>query len=150
MSCIVHLHTVMDIIIIIFLLHLQVKIMILLLTFLRCIGEFDTWHSNIFQFLLCAKSTTNIVKEVAAFFYGNGLSLRYATLIYLLCNEQASFLTSHTLFTFYSFWHSDKTTSNHAQYYNMKHKKFLWINGLDHLRMEPVLLEKSNITLGVN
>jgi hypothetical protein len=94
----------------------QVTIMILLLTFLICcIGEFDIWPSNIFQFLVCAKpTTTTTVKEVAAFFYENGLPLRY------------------------------------AQYYNMKHKKCMWINVYDQTRMEPVFLEKSNITLGVN
>jgi hypothetical protein len=29
-------------------------------------------------------------------------------------------------------------------------QKFMWINGTDHPRMEHVLPERSNITLGVN
>ena len=59
-----------------------------LLTFFRCcIGEFDTWSSNIFQLLICAKSTTTTVREISAFFYANGLPLLYSTLFYLLCNE---------------------------------------------------------------
>jgi hypothetical protein len=57
---------------------------------------------------------------------------------------------SHTIFTFYNLWQSDKSTIHHPQYYNMKHRKFMWINGDDHLRMEPVLPERSDITLGLN
>jgi hypothetical protein len=32
----------------------------------------------------------------------------------------------------------------------MKHRKFMWINGTDHPRIEPVVPERSDITLGVN
>jgi hypothetical protein len=122
----------------------------LLLTFLRlCIGEFDTWPSNIFHLLVCTRPTAATIREVAAFFYGNGLPLCYASFFYLTCNEQASFLTTQIMFTIYSLWYSDKTTCHHARYYNVKHKTFMWINGSDHPQMEPVSPERSDM-LGVN
>jgi hypothetical protein len=54
------------------------------------------------------------------------------------------------MFTFYSLWISDKTTSHHAKYYNMKHKTFMW-NGSDHHQLEPIVShETSEITFGVH
>jgi hypothetical protein len=41
-------------------------------------------------------------------------------------------------------------TIHHAKYYNVKHKKYMWINGSDHPRLEPVLCETSVIALGID
>jgi len=123
----------------------------LLLTLLRsCIGEFESWPSNIFQLCVCDRPSATNIREVAAFFYGNGLFFRYASFFYVMCNERGSALATSSMFIFYSPWHSDKTTSHHAQYYNMKHKTFIWINGSDHPQLEPVVSpERSDITFGV-
>jgi hypothetical protein len=123
----------------------------LLRTLLRfCTGEFESWPSNIFQLCVCTRPSAANIREVAAFFYGNGLPLRYASFFYLMCNERGRLITTQTMFAFYTLWHSDKTTSHHAQYYNMRHKTFMWINGSDHPQLEPVSPEWSDITLGVD
>jgi len=110
-----------------------------------------SWPSNIFQLCVCDRPSATNIREVVAFFYGNGPSFRYASFFYLICNERGSALTTTPMFTFYSLWHSDKTTSHHAQHYNMKHKIFMWIKGSGHPQLEPVVSpEKSNITFGVD
>jgi hypothetical protein len=48
---------------------------------------------------------------------------------------------------FYSLWNSDKTTNHHGKYYNMKPKKYMWINESDLPQLEHV---SPDITLGID
>ena len=125
--------------------------MILLLPFLRCcIGEFDAWPSTILKLLFIDKPNVVGIRDLSAFFFGNGLSLRYAGFFYDKCNEQAKVIETIMMFSHYSLWYNDKQTLHHIKYYNVRQKKFMWINGRDHPRLEPVSSEESDIPLGVN
>lgn len=124
---------------------------LLLLPFLRCcIGEFDAWPSTILQLLFIDKPHPEGIKDLSAFFFGNGLSLRYASFFYDKCNEQANIIETIIMFSHYSLWYNDKQTLHQIKYYNVRQKKFMWINGRDHPQLEPVLPEESDIPLGVN
>jgi hypothetical protein len=84
-----------------------------LLLFLSCcIGEFDTWPSNIFRLLFIDNPHPAAIRDVSAFFYGNNLSLRYASLFYVICNEEASLHSINTMFTLYSLWYTHKNNTS--------------------------------------
>jgi hypothetical protein len=122
----------------------------LLLAFLRaCIAEFNDWPSEILHLLFCDEAKTTHIRDVCAFLYGNGLPLTFATKLYLFLNDDSDHLTANSIRTFYNLWHDDTATAHHAKYYNVRHKKYLWINGSDHPPFEPVLPEFSEIALGI-
>jgi hypothetical protein len=96
---------------------------------------------------VCEKPHTVNVRDFCASCYGNGLPLRFATSLYLLVNAHCNDVTSQTIYTLYDLWHSDHSTIHHASYFNVMHGKYMWINGSNHPRLEPVLPEPSDITL---
>jgi hypothetical protein len=110
-----------------------------------CIEDFDVWPSNILHSLICDKPYTKGVRDFCAFCYGNGLPLRFAKTFFVLCNDQCNHISSYTIYTFYNLWHTDTSTNHHA-HYNVKHKKYIWINGSDHhwLHSRFVLFKRSN------
>jgi hypothetical protein len=93
------------------------------------LGPIDTWPSYILRFLFVHYVTTNAVKKVAAFFFGNDVPLDITKPIYRLCNDTYSQDTEMQIDHFYRLWQSSYYKKHMASYYNMLHQTFIWING---------------------
>jgi hypothetical protein len=52
--------------------------------------------------------------------------------------------------TFYNLWFYDSSVDHHAIYYNVKHKKYMWINGSDHHQLEVCIPERSEPIMGID
>ena len=76
------------------------------------------WPSTIFKLLFIDGPHPTAIREVSAFFYGNGLSLRYASFFFVVCNERTGILETHAVFTHYCIWYTEKQKLHHAKYYN--------------------------------
>ena len=79
------------------------------------------------------------VRNVAAFFYGHYVSLGVASRVYTICNPyKAHHLIPYAMGGYYSNFYSLCDTCHMAQYYDVQHVLIMWVNGLNHLKLEPV------------
>jgi len=108
----------------------------------------DTWPQTIIILLFLENTISVNIYQASAVFYGHGVPFRNASQFYKWCNEHGGLLVTLTMGIFYSIWVSEIDTLHLAQWYNTKHKKFLWINELNHPQLEPVSPHEPNIPLG--
>ena len=102
------------------------------------LGDVDTWPSHIIGFLFLEFPTCNIIKRLAAFFYGNDISPSLVAGVYELCNADYTSLVGSAMRNFYFEWQRKRFTLHLSQYYDVRLRQFLWINGSSLPRREVV------------
>ena len=113
----------------------------LLLYFLEaCIGAFDLWPAYVLEILICKPSTPQNIRTLVTFYYGHDVPLGVASRVYTICNpyKETHYLISYAMGGYYSYFYSRCDTSHMAQNYDVQHGLLLWVNGLNHLQLEPV------------
>ena len=93
------------------------------------LGDVDTWPSHIIGCLFLEFPTINIIKRLAAFFYGNDISPSLAVGVYELCNADYTSLVGSAMRNFYFEWQRKSFIPHLSQYYDIRLRQFLWING---------------------
>ena len=114
----------------------------LLLQFLEvCIGgTFDLWPAYVQKILFSASSTPENIRTLAAYFYGHDVPLGVASTTYTICNPTEKQTTSSlVLWGYYANFYSRRNTRHLAQYFDVQHGLLMWVNGLPHHQLEPVL-----------
>ena len=111
-----------------------------LLQFLELIVEdFNFWPTDVLIDILIRVLTNETIERVASFAYGNGVPLRLLSRFLRLCGRDRSEVSFTHLFSLYHMWKVESSALHQASYYNVKHKRFCWINGEDHNQNEYVL-----------
>ena len=78
---------------------------------------------------------------MAAFLYGHDVPLGVAHRLYTICNphKQYHYLVPYAMGGYYAYFHNHHNAIHMAQYYDVRRGEMLWVNGRDHLQLEPVL-----------
>jgi hypothetical protein len=104
------------------------------------LGPIDTWPSYIIEYLFVNTPTPEVVKELTAFFYGNGVSKSSAYWLYHACNHAAA-TTEHVRALFYLryfLWQKSSYVQRISPYYNVFLKKFVYLSGSYYTQFHPI------------
>jgi hypothetical protein len=100
-----------------------------LLSFLEeKLGPITAWPSQVLRLLFVDAGTSLTMTSVAAFFYGNSITLNAALSFYRICNDNLHDVVDMALEDCYETW--DATGTWPVMYYDMSLKKHKCINGL--------------------
>ena len=111
-----------------------------ILQFLELIvDDFNFWPTEVLLDIFIRVPTFQAIERVASFAYGNGVPLRILSRFLRLCGQDWSENSFTHLYSLYHKWRVEFGEVHHASYYNVKHKRFCWINGEDHNQNEFVL-----------
>ena len=112
----------------------------------------DLWPSLILTYLFNDHPSpvrTDRLKTVIAFFYGNS-SMDLAYRFYSVCNGRASRFVGERFRELYYVWRTSRCAPHMATYWNMRLKKFIYINGSLLNQSEPVSSEVSEMRFGID
>jgi hypothetical protein len=106
-----------------------------------CVGAIDLWPTYILELLFVKDSAPPNTCRVAAFFYGHDVPLKVASRVYNLCNQHtaSAHVIPFVMGGYYSTFYTRCNGRHMAQYYDCRQGKFLWVNGRNLSRLEPVL-----------
>jgi len=107
----------------------------------RTLGSMHSWHQDILRYLFLVAPTHYTLLELAAFFYGNGISLRLATECLTEClspsqDDVAFFLSKYAL------WDRCTDVPFLYEYYDMSVGLVVQLRGAEY-RDERVVVEES-------
>ena len=92
------------------------------------LGCSHTWPAYIITYLF-AETPSPRVKELTAFFAGNGVPKTLAYKLYCACNpEAATELVCQLFYTRFLLWHSSDTVRRHSVCYDVRIKKHVRLN----------------------
>jgi hypothetical protein len=113
------------------------------------LGKVDTWSTEVLRDLFIDEPSLSSIKNLAGFFYGNGIPFYMAQALYHLCNDRYCDRVTDYLRLHYVIWHTLKYMRHQAVYNNTTFKALMWLNcrGLD--QMEFVVPVVTNVLLGV-
>jgi phosphoribosyl-AMP cyclohydrolase len=104
------------------------------------IGPLETWPAYIYIFLALPYSE-NIIKNIAAFMYGNEIELETAWKCYYACKVYTKKETiEEGMKEYFNMWSESPNVVQDVYYYNMRTKKFVWVNGDKHDEIKDVIL----------
>ena len=105
-----------------------------------CIGAFDLWPAYVLDILICKPSTPQNLRTLAAFLYGHDVPLRVAHRVYTICNphKKTHYLVPYARGGYYAYFYARRNTLHMVQYYDVHNGLMMWVNGLNHIQLEPV------------
>jgi hypothetical protein len=93
------------------------------------LGTIETWLSYIIRYLFLNCPRPQIIKKINAFFYGNGFTLSLAIRLYQICSDKYTSPVANTMTKLYLKWQRNRFKPHMFHYYEVQHRRFLWING---------------------
>jgi hypothetical protein len=103
------------------------------------LGPIDTWPSYIIEYLFVNTPTPQVVKELSAFFFGNGLSNSLAYRLYHACNPTSTTESVRELFYVrYFLWQKSKYVLRMSTYYNVLLIKFVYLSSSYYTQFDPI------------
>ena len=93
------------------------------------LGNIETLPWSINGYLFLAIPTRRIIKNLSAFFYGNGISPSLAIKLYEHCNGNYIANIASSMRNFYLQWQIHRFGKHLAHYYDIQLRRYLWING---------------------
>jgi hypothetical protein len=123
--------------------------MYLLAVFESRLGSIDIWPSYILRFLFVDPPNSATVRRVAGFFYGNGIECSLAVEFFGLCSQYADTAVTEQIYQLYQHWQVSPWTYHKIEYYSMRLRKHLSLNG-DRCRLqeESVVPDPAPLALG--
>ena len=112
-------------------------------------GTIETWPSCIIRYLVLNFPRPLIIKKITAFFYGNGITLCMAIRLYQICNDKYTSPVANTMSNLYLKWQRNRFKTHMFHYYDVQHRKVLWINGLSMNQTETVEPEVTVLDFGI-
>jgi hypothetical protein len=114
------------------------------------IGPVQNWPAYIIMYLAHPYSE-NILKNVAAFMFGNQIELEEAWKFYTCVNSEKKETIKEGMKKYFNMWSESPNIVQDVYYYNMRTKKFVWVNDninneikdmiLPDWNMEPTVME---------
>jgi hypothetical protein len=93
------------------------------------LGPLETWPVYIHMYLMLPYSE-NILKNIAAFMYGNQIGLEEAWKCYYACEiYEKKVPIKEGMKKYFDMWSKSPNVVQDVYYYNMHTKKFMWVNG---------------------
>ena len=119
---------------------LQTQTMSLLHAVEEYLGPIDTWPAYIIEYLVVNSPTAEVIKELTAFFFGNGVPESLAYRLYNTCNPTTSTVASvrDLFYVRYFLWQKGKYLLRMAKYYDMTLKKFVYLSGSYYTQFDPI------------
>jgi hypothetical protein len=123
------------------------------------LGRFSFWPSYILRDIFTDRPSpraTVRLKKVIAFFFGNDVPCELACDFYRACNGTASRSVAVSRFVgeqfheWYCSWRRSRNKVHMAEYYNMRLRKHVYINGSLYGQNEPVLPETTVMDFGID
>jgi hypothetical protein len=107
----------------------------------------DSWPTYIVLFMFVEPNDREM-KQVAGFMYGNEVPLQTAANCYIACiGQQYSREIKKVLYSWYNTW--DTRYRHNVDYWNMRLKRLLWLNGKELAQYETVKPEVTSMEIGV-
>jgi hypothetical protein len=113
------------------------------------LGQIDTWPTYIIRYLFIDVPKPGIVRELAAFFYGNDIPVSVASQLYNACNDKYNLQVNEYICGLYSHWQRCRYKIHMSEYYNVRLHKFIWINGTALNQLEEVKPEVTVMDFGI-
>lgn len=114
------------------------------------IGRVESWPTYILMHMFYEEPGVRVMKNVAAFLYGNGVPVEKAADCYAACRGQRYV---HTILngvsSWYKTWDRYPCDKHVAQYYSMRSKHVVWLNGRNRDVEELALPEVIMAEIGV-
>ena len=92
-------------------------------------GSMSLWPRIILHFLFDFPPTTFSSNALASFLYGKGLDYVIAFRLLRVCHYNAPDEIIQRMRSMYFHWSSNPNVRNVGLYWNMQHRKFVWLNG---------------------
>ena len=92
-------------------------------------GSMSLWPRIILHFLFGFPPTSFSCKAIASFLYGNKLDYAAALRLIRVCHYIAPNEMIQQVRVLYFHWNSNPNVLHFALYWNMRHRKFVWLNG---------------------
>jgi len=103
------------------------------------VGGVEEWPTYILLHLIVDDPDGRVMQNVAAFLYGNDVSVEKAVDLYIACRgRQYAPRIREALWSWYKTWDGQPRGSQFAWYYNTKVKRVLWLNGRERCQVELV------------
>ena len=99
-------------------------------------GSMSLWPRVILQFLFEFPQTTFSANSLAAFFYGNGLRCSMALRLVTVCHCGSSEELLQRIHCLYAEWSRSPNVGHLGIYWNMRIRKFVWLNGSNGPQLE--------------
>jgi len=93
------------------------------------LGNVESWPTYIIYNMFVVEPNTISVKKVAAFMYGNAVTVINAINCFNVCMGLDSYYVSCAMRDWYCIWDNNPYKPHKAEYYSMSSKRWLWING---------------------
>jgi len=117
------------------------------------LGIIEVWPSSILTYLFhdhpspvrCEK-----LKKVIAFCYWNDVPHQLAYQFYNACNGTSPRFVLEQFHSWYRAWHISRCRPHMAMYWNMRPRKYMFVNGSLLNQSEPVLPEVPQLLFGID
>jgi hypothetical protein len=93
------------------------------------LGPINSWPSYIIRLLFVDIPTPTIVRNLTAFFVGNGVNVHIAADLYLLFTDHWHSCIRDDMYVINLVWKRRIHNIHLYEYYNVLQRKYLWLNG---------------------
>jgi len=93
------------------------------------LGNVESWPNSTIIDIFVTKPNATSVQNVAAFMYGNGVSVKKAVDCFVACIGIDLYFASCTMKNWYAAWDNHPYTAHFAKYYDVALKRWTWLNG---------------------
>ena len=102
------------------------------------LGPIDIWPSYVIEYLFVTTPSPQVVKALTSFFFGNGVPPAMAYRLYRACSQTSEEAVRHMFYEWYFLWHSSLYIPRLTVYYNMQHKRMVYLSGSHCARFGPI------------
>jgi hypothetical protein len=103
------------------------------------VGGVESWPTYVILDMFVSEPNPRVMKKVAGFMYGNGVPVETAAECYIACRgQQYSQEINGALFSWYDTWDRYRRNRHNVDYWNMRLKRLLWLNGKELAQDETV------------
>jgi hypothetical protein len=114
------------------------------------LGSVETWPSRILEYLFCQTPDLAALDEVIAFFYGNGVPNHMAKQLFYACNTKATGLATEHIYATYAYWDSCPEEIHLAKYYNVRRRKYVYLNGRNVVNTFETVPFPTSVEIGID
>jgi hypothetical protein len=115
----------------------------------RYLGGFGDWPAEILHVLFVDYPPPRMMRRLLAFPYGNGAPCPLASQLFHACNTHSSAVDTETFYSTYEEWENNHFGRHMSQLYNLRHKKYVYLNGKRRDQKELVPDMTDPVPLGI-
>ena len=112
------------------------------------LGPLTSWPTYILNNLFFEQPTFRTVMQLINFFFGNRVSCFLAIQLFYECNDYADARMTEDVNFFYEAYEKNTDAVHMGIYFDMRHEKFLRVNGINKSQLEIVESINPNISRG--